>query len=158
MNLSGSGLIGEDMIKYPCDAKELADKILEECDDICKKMGIEFCLTMGTALGLFRDGKYIQGDNDIDVSVKCSDDKWIEFIKWLQENGYRRDGTSQHFYKNDEILLDVHHYALDFPVSCDKVVTYNGRIYNIPHPFEQYFKTNYGDWRTPKPKNWQNVY
>lgn len=132
---------------YPCDAKEKADKILEEYDNICKKLDIEYGLILGTCLGFVRDGRYIEGDNDIDVGVICPKDDFERLAQELVKNGFIRESEgSQHFYKYD-ILLDIWRVVpgkLLFSAS----ITYNGRVYKVPHPVEKYLEeTYYGNWK-----------
>lgn len=144
---------------YPYNAKEKADRILEECSDICKELKLNLCLLMGTCLGIVRDGKYIEGDNDLDIGINCSEDDCLSYIERLIKNGFIRDGISSHFYKYG-ILIDLFHIMPEkayFFKSFDSI-TYNGRVYDIPHPVEEYLKNFYGDWKTPKSKNPQNVY
>ena len=43
---------------------------------------------------------------------------------------------------------DPRHIVLPFIDSFDEV-TYNGRVYNTPHPVEEYLEPLYGDWRVP---------
>lgn len=145
---------------YPYEAKEEADKILKEWDNICKELNIEHYLLYGTCLGIVRDGGYIKGDNDIDVGVRCPEDTFLKLIERLSKSGFttkKADFFNKHFYKK-EILLDIHKSSPKSLTSLFDKVTYNGRVYNIPHPIEEYLKCRYGDWRTPKPKNRQNKY
>lgn len=132
---------------HPCDAKEVADAVLEEWDDVCKEMGIKHMLILGTCLGMVRDKGYIKGDNDIDVWIE---QKNIEKLKTLmRKRNYKLGkhwGTNQHFRK-EGVLLDVW-WDSDFPNPLDEI-TYNGRVYNVPHPIEEYLKKCYGDWKIP---------
>lgn len=142
------------MIVCPFNAKEEADKILEEFDDIAKSLNIRHFLFFGTCLGMVRDKGYIKGDNDIDVGVLCSKEDFSRLEKRLLENGFieaEEFPCNQHFRKNN-IQIDIW-YRLgsedkEFLKSFDKV-TYNGRTYNIPHPVEDYLKYRYGNWRVP---------
>lgn len=158
------------MIK-PSDAKEKADLILEEWDDVCRALGIEHFLVFGTCLGMVRDGGYIKGDKDIDVGIRkqgfpklyshlleggftSQPPSWIQ--KYFNPDAIEKIacGTHVKFFKYD-ILLDVwmglnhdpHHKA--FLGSFDKVI-YEGREYNVPQPVEDYLKMKYEEnWRVP---------
>jgi len=47
--------------------------LLFKFDDVCKELNIKFYLLQGACLGLYRDGKFIKNDTDIDLFV----DKWF---------------------------------------------------------------------------------
>ncbi len=144
---------------FPYDAPERADKILAECDDICRKLGFGgLWFLMGTCLGIVRDGGYIQDDNDLDIGPKCSEEELEKFIEELIKNGYIRDGVSRHFYKYG-ILVDLRpmYNESPFEVSFTEIV-YKGRAYRIPKLIDEYLRNYYGDWRVKKPKNPTNDY
>ena len=141
-------------------------KIIEQFDDICKEFGITYCFTLGTSLGMYRDGKPIPGDNDIDLMVFCNAHKLRQLQLRLCAEGYSFDvmninwsnEMNMHFNKRG-ILLDVHFQCLDsedkFYETFDKV-EYEGRTYNLPHPIEEYLEMEYNeitvnksDWRKP---------
>jgi len=136
----------------PCLVPKVADKVLNEYCDITENLEIETFLCFGTCLGFKRDGGYIMGDNDIDVGIMDGIEKLqVRLIK----NGFvikRRGRWRWHFLKH-KILLDVwsdapgkfRHYFQSF----DKI-THRGRVYNVPHPVEEYLKAIYGDWKTRK--------
>lgn len=135
---------------YPYDAKDEADKILEEYENICKELNIVCFLLFGTCLGLFRDKNYIKGDNDIDVGAVCSKNDFEKLADRLVKNGFIQESKgSQHFYKYD-ILLDIWRVSPKKPLLLE-TITYNGRTYKVPSPIEEYLeKTYYGDWKTKR--------
>lgn len=147
----------------PCSDKDKADKVLFEFDDLAKSCGIEYTLLVGTCLGFVRDGGYIKGDNDIDVSVKCEETKRERFFDKLKEHSFARNtipggmkGENNHFLKSG-ILMDVWHgkYANSKFLSELKEIEYEGRKFKIPKDVEGYLKYTYGNWRVPaktKPK------
>jgi len=135
----------------------MADKkeVFEEFDDLCKELEITYCFTLGSALGLYRDKKPIEGDPDIDLLVFCSPEKLKELKKRLIELKYRFDGMmfnpgnemNMHFWKYGQ-LLDVHFQCLDMEdrffenLKFDKV-EWIGRTFNVPHPIEEYLEFEY---------------
>ncbi len=132
--------------------KEFADKVLDELDSICKELNLTYLLTYGTCLGFFRDGDYIEGDNDIDIGVKCFKDEYKKLAERLIRGGYRGIIAYGHFFKYN-ILLDIH---LPNELRKDGVeqleifdkVTHSGRVYNVPHPIKEYLDVIYkGEWR-----------
>ena len=147
----------------PCNAKKVADKVLEDFDDVCNALSIRYCLILGTCLGFYRDGGYIPRDNDIDVWVDCAlprDRNFVALAKQLESMEFAREGP-RHFWR-DGILLDVWRIAssatvapLSFVETFDTIV-YNGRTYNLPHPVEGYLECKYGpDWKTLKPRRYR---
>ena len=152
----------------PCDAKAIADKILEDFVDVCDDLGIRYCLLLGTCLGFYRDGGYILSDNDIDIWVDCDtieSECYTTLTKQLLELGFI-SLHSYHFYR-DNILIDAwtrdrlppNQYCQPIPailvlfLDTFDTIVYGDRIYNLPHPVEEYLEYTYeGDWRIPKRK------
>ncbi len=140
---------------------EIVDKCFFEYQDICDELGIKSCLLIGTCLGLYRDGTYCAGDFDIDVAVFCSKEKIVELFAKLRENGFEQKEfwqnqgweLNQHFWKYD-VLLDVHVQILKDEerfFENTRTLVYKDRVFNIPHPVEEYLVLQYGeDWTTPK--------
>jgi len=138
----------------PYDAKEVADKILEDWDDACNSLNIPHFVFMGTCLGFHRDKGYIESDSDTDVGVLCGPDLLEELLLALEERGIKRGGrlACNINVGKDHVLLDIWHIFgplhMKFLTSFD-TVTYNGRTYNTPFPIEDYLKFAYVDWKTP---------
>ena len=59
--------------------EELGSTLNKGCD-VLEELGIPYWLGRGTLLGLHRDGKFIPGDNDIDVGV-LGGEMALEIIK-----------------------------------------------------------------------------
>lgn len=154
------------MVVNPCDEKAVADKILEEWDDVCNRLGIKHFLLWGTCLGFYRDKGYIKNDDDIDVGVLGSENDFKRLIEELLKKGFwgQGFGPKQEYKKNSKypmhhlwkhnMLLDIYFsfYSGDRFLKSFDTVTYHGRVYNVPHPIEQFLKWKYDDWRTPKYK------
>lgn len=144
--------------RRPYTAKEDADAILQEFDDVATMLNIPHFLFHGTCVGLYLDGTYCATDPDIDVGVICSTEQRDVLFHHLFERGYIRNDTEQNldsgnwtFIKN-ELRLDVYFGKLpmDFLKSFDSL-EYKGRRYNLPSPIEDYLVMQYGaDWRTQK--------
>lgn len=138
----------------PFKIPDIADKVLNEYWDIADTLKIKTFLFEGTCLGFVRDGGYIFADNDIDVGILGGkiEEITVELVKAGFE--HKRDWceNNRHFVKYD-ILLDV--YYIFYPWERELLqpfdsVTYKDRVYNVPHPVEEYLKQNYGDWKTIK--------
>ena len=140
--------------------KNNADKALFEFAEIADCLGTRWCLLLGTCLGMYRDGGYIEWDNDIDLGVIAPAEGLKELFTRLADQGFERGRTylnpgneaNQHFRKN-RVLLDIFFKFTDrqkrFLTSFDRVI-YTGKSFNIPHPVEEYLAFEFGDWRTPR--------
>ena len=86
-------------------------------------MNIKFWLDQGTLLGAVRDGKPIDGDNDIDISINSKDfDDTLKVIKQLKEKGYHVkyqkdlpviDDLIQVYLINDRGMLSKNHIDIN---------------------------------------------
>lgn len=140
----------------PCDAKAVADKVLEDWDDVCNELGITHFLVLGTCLGFHRDQGYMQRDHDIDVGVVSTDEQFAILIERLREIGFT--GVPPYPDKvlhRSGVVLDIWKVRQlrkigPFVQSFDSL-TYNGRVYKVPHPVEAYLEHCYGkEWVIPK--------
>lgn len=148
------------MIISPHDAKVAADRVLEDFDDLCKILDIDYFWVAGTCLGFYRDGGYIPKDKDIDIGIFCNDEKFMLLVERLEGLGFVNipQGGKPQWFIRDNILLDVcridifarlRFFTPTFFKAFD-VITYNGRIYKIPHPVEKYLEHCYGPgWKIP---------
>jgi len=57
---------------------ENADKALSDVDDLLKELGVRACVAFGTCVGLYRDGKLIRHDWDLDLMSLAEDNEKIE--------------------------------------------------------------------------------
>ena len=139
---------------HPFKVKEIADKILEDWDDVCTELNIPHFLVLGTCLGFHRDKGYIESDSDIDVGVLCDPPRVEELAAALLKKGISDGGRlfANINFGRESVLLDVwhkfgplHHKYLD---KFDTVI-YEGREYKTPGPIEDYLEFTYVDWKTP---------
>lgn len=134
----------------------------------------QWWVSAGTALGLYRDGDFIQGDTDIDIAAKGYegvDKDTTEALKGFElcRTIYHEGKPMQLAFIKDGIILDIYfHWQEDnnfvnYGESGKTVIP--SRIYNpieietkygklpFPNPPEEYFKIRYGDdWQTPQNK------
>jgi hypothetical protein len=144
---------------------EMADKVLFRFADIVDDLGLDWCLFAGACLGFFRDGGYIEGDNDIDVAVKAKPAQLKKMWARLQGRGFRLgrwcenvDGTkNRHVWGHPDklwpeeggIMIDVFY---TFTPEEENVmvnygqVWYKGRGFLVPYPVDRYLQDAYGEW------------
>ena len=135
----------------PLKSVAVADRVLDEFFGITRRLRIKSFLAFGLCLGLYRDGEYIEGDNDLDVGVVCDKKKKKRLINALINNGFtqgrsfRRKNT--HFHKN-KILVDVHFYETPgiFYTTLE-VMKYKDKEYPAPYPVKVYLAACYSDWK-----------
>jgi len=160
--------------------KDKCFKIMCEIDDICKKFGVRYYFSEGTALGLYRNGDLIDWDDDIDIGMEDKEyDKFIEkCVPELVNRGYYLiynyiPAINSHllsFLKNGQII-DIENVKIGkkciskLGKLCDelfphikKLTKKEWRGRKFPVPEESYYVYLYGkDWRIPKKTKNQNV-
>ena len=145
---------------------------------------MDYMVFASTLLGIVREGKIMDHDNEIDVCV-IGDDLTDEKMERLRASGYylsdyranerigetyfSKDGSMQGSWvaispiwkKGETCFINM---TLDdcitLPPDCyDKrtwdTVEYIGRQFKCPHDREKWLERWYGsDWKTPKPCHW----
>lgn len=155
----------------------LAKRILFDVADILEGIGIQFFLSQGTCLGAYRDGDFIERDDDIDLITKAEEfvPKFPLLAKRLASKGYqygisktplsrihqasvcekslRLDINSLFLIDNERWQAGKIHsfvypaYLFDNP----KKIDFLGRKFNIPTPTTKYLELRYGsDYMIPK--------
>jgi len=138
--------------KYPADYPELADEILDHFGRICHSLGIIWYLSAGTCLGFYREGTYIEGDNDIDIRIIGDNGTLDILFEAIQKEGFipspHPNFRRVHFRKSN-ILLDIKKVHGEIPHLA--VIFHNKQPYRIPYYTEDYLTRLYGpDWGTPQ--------
>lgn len=127
----------------------------------------------GTLIGLYRDGKYIDHDTDIDVNItRYKDNKErvkLEGFDLALETTWQDYPMQSAFIKND-IIFDVYYFYTG--IEKEVAVNYNmegiihlpmkyvdqlqdfafkNKVYRIPNHIQDYMVWRFGhDWQTPK--------
>ena len=149
---------------------EKALSVLFEVDTLLKEQKVNYFLSCGTALGLYRDGNFIEWDDEIDIDVfseifvpKMEKLKEI-FIKkgFVVRATFRGEPSKMSIFKEGvkvsfgAIYDNKKGYRCDlyqkFPSKFfDKPTKFlfNGRIFSLPNSIEEYLTYYYGDWKTP---------
>ena len=142
-------------ILEPAKIPEIADGILDEFFQIAGQVKIRAFLVFGLCLGFVRDGGYIEGDNDLDVGVICSEESKDRLINSLKENGFNQGKSCRHnnthFYKN-KILVDIYFRESGEFYSKFDSVQYKGKQYPTPSPIEGYLSACYSNWKIKEDK------
>ena len=153
--------------------KDKCFKIMCEIDDICKKNGVKYYFSEGTALGLYRSGDLIDWDDDIDIGMEESQYN-IFLEKCLPElvnRGYYLlynyipaiNGNLLSFLKNSQII-DIENVQIGkkciskMGKLCDELLPHIQKLtekewrgIKFPVPEDSYYVYLYGkDWRIPK--------
>ena len=147
--------------------KEDADLALFTFADVADELELDWFLFAGTCLGLHRDGKYLPGDNDLDVGVLAEPQDLAELWDTLNRKGFslgqfnrNRDGTqNRHVYHgingswpkadDPEVMVDVwftftddeHNLLVNFGQ-----ITYEDRSFLVPYPVGVYLQLAYEEW------------
>lgn len=159
---------------YPClkiePLNEYAVEILNEAITLKR----EFWMSAGTALGLYRDGDFIEGDTDIDIAMKGYDGIDKEILDTFQgfelaRSAYCQGKPMQLALIKKGVILDIYFHWEE----GENYVNYNDNgktimpkeIYTpvmldtkygklpFPNPPERYFEIRYGaDWKIPQDK------
>jgi hypothetical protein len=143
--------------------------VIRDISDALGKAQIPFFLAAGTALGIIRDGRPLDHDNDIDIGIfeeHWNRDKLIEIFrnhanfdfdpphpKSTKIGLVHRGGAAIdifRFYKEGE---SIYHDAVfvrwkNSPFKVVKRRTASAD-YFLPEDENRYLSENYGDWRTP---------
>lgn len=142
------------------------DSVLKQGWDLLD--GYHVWLSAGTALGLYRDGRHIPHDTDIDLGILCQwGDGITDLLPWSLLRRMTYEGhTMQLAYVKDRIIFDVYFFyeegdlAINYndagvmhkPLSFVKnlePLEHNGATYQVPSPIEDYLAYRYRDWKTP---------
>ncbi len=102
-------------------------ELIEACS-LLRKLDVPFRVTDGTALGLIREGKFIQHDNDLDLDILPRQGQEERTFKAIQrafeQNGYRVGRIVRYcsipqqliVYNDRSVLVDLLFWQLDHGV------------------------------------------
>tara|TARA_Y100000034_G_C6830011_1_gene374575 strand:+ start:568 stop:1164 length:597 start_codon:yes stop_codon:yes gene_type:complete len=149
---------------------EKAAKVLFEVDDLLRENDIYYFLSCGTALGFYRDGGFIPWDDEIDIDIFSE-----IFVPRLQEikdlfinagyvarATYRGKTSKMSIFKDGIKVAFGAIYDNESGYRCDlkqkfpskffdnpEDFLFNGRLFKMPGPLNEYLTFIYGDWKTP---------
>lgn len=67
----------------PCDIPLLALQCMKEFKQACEKFNIKYCLWYGTALGIYRDRKFLRKDHDNDFLIILKNRSYMQILDEL---------------------------------------------------------------------------
>jgi hypothetical protein len=148
--------------------KDKGYKLLDEIHDIFKMYNVDFWLSEGTALGVFRDNDLIEHDDDVDIGISgINYTKFLNLIiPELKKNKYYVDNIYDFYWiEKDNFIIDIN-ILLPDNISVDKFERsddiipllqtfykkiWRNKIWNLPT--EDYYECLYGnDWMIPQRK------
>ncbi len=157
----------DDFVYEPIGDKPAAEALQYGCA-ILEKAGLDYWLSCGTILGLYRDGALIKTDTDIDIGMMKKDVPAV--IEAFKEHDPVLVTVSGNVYEQicymfDGVLFDIAFYQkskgrlinygaigyVEKPVELiDKreAIEFGGYSYPCPQ-MPEYLAHLYGDWRTP---------
>jgi hypothetical protein len=132
-----------------------AMKLLADFHQICQTLQIPYYLEGGTLLGVVRDKKLLEWDNDVDVTIHTQSmtaQRWHALVDALKQDGFvpfRINTFEFSVHKYDE-YLDIHysHKSNSYNSGITTVtVGEGGSQLNIPGLVDEYLTKKYGNWR-----------
>jgi phosphorylcholine metabolism protein LicD len=150
---------------------------------ILEELNIEYFLSDGALLGIYRDKSFIPWDNDVDISVKAEDfkDKISILKNRLLEKGFvligfensdkrcflstKKDNSkfeiTAFFKKNGYRLSVLDKNEMGFKL-LEKFfrknkIMFKGVEFCTFSYIEEYLKFQYGDWKTPKQNDYFTI-
>jgi phosphorylcholine metabolism protein LicD len=157
-----------------------SEKVLKDCCSVIKDLCINYRITDGTILGLYRGGNFIDHDNDIDIDIIYDEkineiEKEFKNIKMTLGRKAIYKGKLQQiiFYTSNHIVFDIVIWHLNdndgklynyserdyervqdtkyFQKDKLENIEFKGNKYPMPTPIEEWLEIRYGDdWKTPK--------
>jgi len=156
-----------------------AGEVMKECCEILKSLNLNYRISDGTILGIYRSGEFIAHDNDIDVEI-IGDEQVKEIEEKFQSMGmtlgrkviYKGKVQQIIYYTSDYVIFDIviwhskednqlYNYSeRDYEriqdakyFQKDKLdfIEFEGENYPMPTPIEEWLEMRYGkDWKIPK--------
>ena len=148
-----------------------AEVELEQVHNFLDRAGIRHWLSAGTLLGIYRDGKFLEQDTDIDFVIHGEDVESIQdAIPWRLRPEIKTERTWKSvFISPRNVLIDLLWFWEDgdniinrnsggtWVIPKNKVeklesINFKGVDYPCPSP-EWYLENRFKDWKTRIPKN-----
>jgi hypothetical protein len=146
---------------------ENAEKVLREATEQLK---VKYWMSAGTALGLYRDKDFVEGDTDIDIALVGYEGVEKDLLDWeIIRTVYHEGKPQQIAYVKDGVIFDVYIHWLEgddyvnygesgkqrmVKWMYDEQVILETKYGLLPFPKdpEKYFEIRYGDWKVKQDK------
>jgi len=157
------------------------DQALQRVAKVLNDTRLDWRLSHGALLGAVRQGSFIPSDTDIDIAIKDEEIhepgyRKIAVIQALKDNGFWAAERVKHgkviaikallngavinlaYWKKEDDLRSYrqHYYIPDIFFRGRACVKLNGNKYPALAPVKAYLRWLYGDWKTPKQKDFFN--
>lgn len=160
---------------------EKGDGVIEHVHSVLKLTGNSFFIDAGTLIGIYRDGKLLKRDMDVDMAVKINgQEDALKVRQILMDNGFilkykfstPKNGLIQDAFDYDGIRVDMCYFkSSDINDYCHilygdnliakmtfskingtRLIKYKDQEVYIPENTEKYLEERYGkSWRIPDP-------
>ena len=126
-------------------------------------------ISVGTAIGLYRDGDFIPSDTDIDIGVRAKKGQKhinIPSMTLIRTQEWNGIPIQTAYIDENDCIFDIFYYYEDITPGKLTTVCENGTIEKpdfgikklptkygeLPFldPIEDYLEDRYGDWQTPR--------
>jgi hypothetical protein len=152
--------------------KPLTEKAGDVFKEGIRQLDMPYWVSAGTALGLYREGDFIEGDTDLDIEMLYREGIEEEILNKLDFDlirTYHYDNKVQQMaFIKDETIFDIYFYEIEgdeavnrnelgvmrLPtkfLNTENIKTKYGNL-PFPSPIEEYLQYRYGDWKTPSKK------
>lgn len=160
---------------------EKGDSVIESVHKTLGQTGLMFFVDAGTLIGVYRDGRLLKRDMDVDMGIIVdSQDEIHKLRELLSSNGFKltikfrtpNAGYIQDAYDYNGVRVDLCYYFNQGPsticyllygddqiikmsfskISSIKKYQYKDQCVNIPEDSDKYLEERYGKtWRKPDP-------
>ena len=137
-------------------------------NSVISKTNIKWGVAFGTLLGIYRDGDFIEWDEDTDLYILKEEENMFLMVLWdLIEVGFEliryeraglysimRKGEYIDFYVLNKVSDDLRFtsdgcFIFEKFIKEDTVLDFKGIDLRIPQNVEEYLSLEYGDWQKP---------
>lgn len=129
-----------------CDIEDAGGTLARGCLQM-DRAGVEWWVSSGTALGLWRDGDFIPTDSDHDVGVMATAGQRhleIDGMRLARTSDYGDLPTQTAYIDANGCIFDIYYYYSDLMPGHLVSVAEGGTIVKLRRPVRRY-STKYGD-------------
>ena len=122
---------------------------IREVGSVLEASGMTWWVNSGTLLGLYRDGRLLPWDSDVDLSVWHEDDGWNEALDGLRRAGWRIQVRSR---RGEPYIAKMSHRESSLPeVHVERFRRSGEQAWRpVPHPWSPPFAEGSLRWRAAR--------